>query len=92
MPVSEDRVVDYYAVDAIVVVRVDEGVLEEFAVNFAEVKSEATTATLASVFVQIFWIQRITRSRESSKSKNMLTFQYMFCLSILRTLEQQDRS
>jgi hypothetical protein len=42
LPVAEDGVVDDYAVDGGVVVCVDQGVFEEFAVDFAEVEGEAT--------------------------------------------------
>lgn len=39
---TEDGVVDYYAVDFGVVVRVDEGVFEKLAIDFAELKREPT--------------------------------------------------
>jgi hypothetical protein len=44
LTVPEDGIVDDYAVHGRVVVRVDEGVLEKFAVDFAELKGEATVA------------------------------------------------
>ena len=43
MPVAEDGIVDDYAVDGGVVVRFDKAVLEEFAVDLAEVECEATS-------------------------------------------------
>lgn len=39
---TEDGVVDYYAVDFGVVVRVDEGVFKKLAIDFAELKCEPT--------------------------------------------------
>jgi hypothetical protein len=42
LSVVEDRVVYYYAVDLGVVVGVNEGVFEQFAVDFSELECEAT--------------------------------------------------
>lgn len=39
---TEDGIVDYYAVDFGVVVRVDEGVFKKLAIDFAELKCEPT--------------------------------------------------
>jgi hypothetical protein len=50
LSVAEDGVVYDYAVDGRVVVRVDEGVFEGLAVDFAQVECEATTATLAIIY------------------------------------------
>jgi hypothetical protein len=50
LSVAEDGVVYDYAVDVGVVVRVDEGVFEGLAVDFAEIESEATAAILAIIF------------------------------------------
>jgi hypothetical protein len=47
LSVAEDGVVDDYAIDGVVVVGVNEGVFEEFAVDFAEVEGEATARLLA---------------------------------------------
>lgn len=43
LSIAKYRVVDNDAVHFVVVVRVDEGVFEEFAVDFTEIKSETTT-------------------------------------------------
>lgn len=42
LAVAEDRVVDDYAIDRVVVVGFDEGVFEGLAVDFAELEGEAT--------------------------------------------------
>jgi hypothetical protein len=45
LTIAEDGVVDYYAVDRVVVVRIDEGVFKQLAIDFSQVKSEATVST-----------------------------------------------
>lgn len=49
LAVGKDGVVDYYAVDFGVVVRVNESVLEEFAVDFSELESEATGTSISTI-------------------------------------------
>jgi hypothetical protein len=87
LTIAEDGVVDDYAVDGVVVVGVDEGVFEEFAVDFAEVEGEATgrVSTYSHEMPQY-------SMGESSKSTNMLTFQYKSFPSILRTRGRQGQS
>lgn len=47
LAIVEDGVVYYYAVDLGVVVRIYEGVFEEFAVDFSELECEATMSLSA---------------------------------------------
>ena len=48
LAVAEDGVVDYYAVDFVICICVDDCIFEEFAVDFAELEGEATSPLLAS--------------------------------------------
>jgi hypothetical protein len=50
LAVAEDGVVDNYTVHGRVIVRFDEAVLKKFAIDFAQVKCEATATTLAGGF------------------------------------------
>lgn len=89
LSVTEDGVVNNDAVHGSVVVRFDEAVLKELAVDFAQVKCEATTMRLVSGFHPTF-SQRLSHGRGEYRLMDALTFQHKSCLSILRIPSRQD--
>jgi hypothetical protein len=88
LSVAKDWVVDNYAVYLVVVVRIDEGVLEEFTVDFAEVESKATTLRSALKSLGNHNKER----KYCCELTSVLTFQYKSCLSTQHIHEQRDRS
>lgn len=56
LSVAEDRVVNDDAVYFVVVVRVDEGILEKFAIDFAKLEREATMSCQnCSCMISCLW-------------------------------------